>query len=317
MKLSLFIKCAACVAAMVSVSSCHHKDLYEDHTVGLDVVFDWRKAPDASPRSMAFYLYPSGGGKELDYNFPNSTGGHIVVPFGSYHSLCMNNDNTDWVCLRNISDVDAFEVYTRDVKRLSAYGFDAYALPRSADASSERVAETPGMIWSTKGDDVELRLSDRQKTLVLYPEEAVCHYTVDIEDVENIEYIDGSGLDGLLSGMAEGYVTGKMCSTSTSVTMPFVLVVNTEDNQLHSEFLTFGECPEATSPHTLSVYMVLTDGSKWYYTFDVTRQVQDAPDPRHVHIVLKGLKLPKPINSGGGLIPDVDDWQTENVDIKM
>lgn len=311
------IKSVSCAVVLLSLSSCHHKDLYDDHTVGLDVVFDWRNAPDASPKSMALYLYPSTGAKELDYNFPNSTGGHIVVPFGSYHSLCMNNDNTDWVCLRYTSDVEAFEVYTRDVHSLSVYGFEAYSLPRSSDSDDERVAETPGMLWGIRGDEVELRLSDKEKTLVMYPEEAVCHYTVDIEDVDNLEYLDGSGLDALLSGMAEGYVTGRKCATSTPVSMPFILVADAAARHLHSEFLTFGECPEATSPHTLSVYMVLTDGSKWYYTFDVSSQVHESPDPHHVHIILKGLRLPKPINSGGGLKPDVDDWQTEKVDIEM
>ena len=76
-------------------------------------------------------------------------------------------------------------------------------------------------------------------------------------------------------------------------------------------------CPSARKTHTLTVYAVLSDESKWYYTYDVTDQIHSAPDRRDVHIVLDGLPLPKPIVNGGGFQPDVDDWQSVNVDIEM
>ena len=65
------------------------------------------------------------------------------------------------------------------------------------------------------------------------------------------------------------------------------------------------------------MYAVLADDSKWYYTYDVTDQIHNAPDPRNVHIVLDGLPLPKPIVNGGGFKPTVKEWQTVDVDIQM
>lgn len=79
--------------------------------------------------------------------------------------------------------------------------------------------------------------------------------------------------------------------------------------------LTFGH--KAGNNHTLTVYAVLADGSKWYYAYDVTDQIHSAPDPRNVHIVLDGLPLPKPIVNGGGFQPEVEDWQTVPIDIEM
>jgi len=49
----------------------------------------------------------------------------------------------------------------------------------------------------------------------------------------------------------------------------------------------------------------------------VTRQVDDAADPRDVHILLDGLPLPKPIVNGGGFHPTVDEWQNIYVDVPM
>ena len=40
-------------------------------------------------------------------------------------------------------------------------------------------------------------------------------------------------------------------------------------------------------------------------------------DGRHVHIVVDGFKLPKPITNGGGLQPNVDEWESVDVDIEM
>ena len=69
--------------------------------------------------------------------------------------------------------------------------------------------------------------------------------------------------------------------------------------------------------HHLTVYAVLSDGSEWKHTYDVTEQVHTAPDPRNVHILLYGLPVPKPIANGGGFRPNVSEWETEEENIEM
>lgn len=56
---------AVAVLAVLSLTSCEHKDLCHDslHVVNVKVVFDWRKAPDAAPASMSLYLFPTHGGR--------------------------------------------------------------------------------------------------------------------------------------------------------------------------------------------------------------------------------------------------------------
>ena len=307
---------------ILTVTSCHHKDLCFDHTHTLEVnvVFDWRNAPDAEPASMSAYFFnASGETAPLRYIFTDRYGGHIDISHGQYSALCMNADDTDWAHLRNMSDIESSEIYTAETDELSVYGLSARSVPRAEGAEDERIVATPGMLWADRQDSIAIPYTDSDdvRTITLYPEECVCHYTVDILDVENLKYVSGGSVDATVSGMSEGFLYGKRKTTDTRVTLPFTMKENSGKNALHGEFLTFGESQDHDYRHVLSVYMYLTDGSKWYYNFDVTDQIHTAPDPRHVHIVVSGLKLPHPISSGGGLIPEVDDWQTEKIDISM
>ena len=85
---------AVAVLAVLSLTSCEHKDLCHDslHVVNVKVVFDWRKAPDAAPASMSLYLFPTHGGEALRYEFTDRNGGIIRVPVGHYDAFCLNSD---------------------------------------------------------------------------------------------------------------------------------------------------------------------------------------------------------------------------------
>ena len=101
-----------------------------------------------------------------------------------------------------------------------------------------------------------------------------------------------------------------------TVTLPFDMTSDRASN-IYAEFYTFGYPAASTAPQYLMVYAILNDGKKYSFTYDVTAQIHEAPDPKNVHIVLDGLPLPKPIDNGGGFAPTVDDWNTEEVEISM
>lgn len=308
----------------LTFSSCHHKDLdiEVNDRYEIYVNFDWRNAPDATPESMLAYFFPATGAPEMLYTFSDPAGGKISIPYGQYSGIGINGDNADRMGMRNTHDPDLFEVYVRDAENLQAYSIASRSVPRAEGAEGERMAKTPGMVWSDRRDNIAL---DREslsgnngvKIINFYPEEAVCHYTVDILDIEHSDYLHGSEIDATLSGMAEGYLQGKRSTTDVAVTMPFTLKIQDDGQQLHSEFLTFGECSTTSRRHFLTVYVYLTDGTKWYHSFDVTDQVTTAPDPRHVHIVIRGLDLPQPIEGGSGFKPDVNDWNDININLPM
>ncbi len=317
MKKTLAIFCA--LAAMLLATSCHHKDLIYDLTprVSINVVFDWRNSPDTTANSMAVYMYDHSTGTPLRYIFDNPNGGPLSIPFGIYDGLTIDGDCTDWADLRHTEAADQFELRTTDADVLEAYGIVTHSMPRAEGTDAERVAHTPSRTWTNRQNDIDLSPGITDKTITFYPEEITCHYTVDIYDVENISSIHGASLDATLSGMAEGYAEGAHHTTDNHVTMPFVLTADAPAKSLHGEFLTFGECNSTHCSHTMTVYMIMNDGTKRYYNFDVSQQVSTAPDPRNVHIVVHGLTLPQPMTEGGALRPVVDEWEAVYIDMHM
>lgn len=307
---------AAFPAVALLMGSCHHKNL-EPYvpTSDLQVVFDWTKAPDAKPASMAFYLYRDDGTDYTRYMFDNAQGGYIRAAAATYHALCLNSDNTDWARVRNEGSASTFELYTLDASELSAQGLRTDVVPRARGAEDERVAATPGMLWGSATESIRLSDEGGHQIIRMYPEEKICHYTVDVVEVENATSVSG-GLDATLSGMAQGYMHGLERASETPATMAFTLQrVADSDNSLHAEFLTFGECPTTEAAHTLTIYVVLRDGRKQYFTVDVADQIRTAADPKHVHIVVRGLKLPK--IQQGGFHPHVKDWEHVEINLNM
>lgn len=177
----------------------------------------------------------------------------------------------------------------------------------------------PDMLWSDHAEGIGLNQETAAPTITLYPAVSVCRYTVEIRNAKNLKYVSGVGssISGLAGGLLPG--AGADALTGERVTIPFDAVTGKdkdgEKTVITGGLLTFGH--KTGNNHTLTVYAVLTDGSKWYYTYDVTDQIHSAPDPRNVHIVLDGLPLPKPIVNGGGFQPEVEDWQTVPIDIEM
>lgn len=311
---------AIMAATAAAMTGCNHKDLDYDvePTTEVRVVYDWRYAPEAQPASMALYLFDTEGSRSpMMFSFTGRDGGRVHVPFTTYGALGFNNDITDWAVMADEFDIDRQGIFTRKASELAAYGLRTASIPRARGTEDEPVVSTPGMIWADRADNITVDRSRDTCIITLYPEECVCHYTVDVLNVKNIEYIHGALLDATLSGMADGYMTGACEPSGGKATMPFTLAPDAATASLHGEFLTFGINPRSEAAHIMSVYMYMTDGSRWHYTFDVSKQVDDAPDPTHVHIVVSNLDLPAPISGGGGLIPDVNDWNTVHIGIDM
>lgn len=313
---------------MALLTACDHKELslYAIPSVDIQVRYDWRNAPDADPESMKAVFYRADGQayeqEPVSVSFPGRNGGYLRLPPGTYHALSHNSDIYTWAHIRGDEDMESYEVYTDGLDRLLVTGVDISQIPRSPEAPSERIALTPGMMWNNPQRNITIDPNPSSPvTIVFSPEEAICYYDITIINVKNLQYLNDSRLDATISGMAEGFYHGSHKPTSVPITMAFTLYSayrsESPDNTIKSYFYTFGE-PAGLSPkHTVSIYMLFEDGTAGSYHYDVTDQVHKASDPRHVHIVLDGLTLPKPITNGGGFHPSVTEWESEEIPVDM
>lgn len=305
----------AALAALVG-TSCEHKELCYDHshTTDVRVVFDWSAAPDATPETMSLYLFPQTGGDPLRYEFTDRQGGTITVPAGRYAALCLNSD-TERILFRNMNAPDTFEAYTGESNPLAMLGVRSDDAPRAEGAEQERTVTSPDVLWSASAQDIELFQGVADQVITLHPTLSVRSYTVEILNAENLEYVQA--LSGTLSGLSCGLLLADKRLTSEAVTIPFAAAATEDLTGIEGGLLSFGPAAVTDGSQKLVIYAVLENGEKWYYTYDVTDQVRTASDPYHVHILLDGLPLPKPLVNGGGFQPGVDGWQEVYVDIAM
>ncbi len=308
-----------CICITLLSASCEHKELCFDHghIVNLKVTFDWQYAPEAAPATMSLYMFPEGGGEGMRYEFTDSKGGTIRIPIGNYKAFCFNSD-TEVIRYRNSESFETFELITRDAKALmgmQGLGFSSSGVPRANGTEGERIAFSPDLLWSDRTEQIEITEANAPANLTLYPQSVVNTYTIEVRNVANLKYV--RALSGSLSGLTEGYLPSTGGLGDDRVTIPFEVTYTAGEDKIRGSLRTFGHCYDTAVDHILVIYAVMSDGSKYYYTFDVTNQMHSASDQRNIHIVVDELPLPKPITNGGGFRPDVGGWSSVDIDIDM
>ena len=135
---------------------------------------------------------------------------------------------------------------------------------------------------------------------------------------DNLQYTNGIG--GAISGVAASRFIASGELGGQTVTEAFS-VSKGGDAVLEASVNIFGIDTALTdTPHLLTIYAVLADGSKWYYTIDVTdkiRQASQQEDDGTIMIEVDGLPIPKPIINGSGFQPTIDTWQGVEIEVGM
>lgn len=294
-------------------TSCEHKELCYDHShlAEVEVIFDWKNAPEADPESMRLYLFPVDGGEMIPFEFAGKQGGTFKIQPGRYRAICVNND-TESILYRHFDSYDSFEAYVTD----AAMQLRSISLPRAEATAGQRAGNSPSLLYSDHLEEVEFFNKRGKQSFTMYPASMICHYTVEIRHVENREYLPEGNIFSTLSSMSGGWFMSQDQPTDEMVVLSFDLA-SAKDNSLFGDFYTFGYPAGSKELQQLVIYVIMSDGKKYYYTFDVTNQIHDAKDPKEVHIVIDTLPLPMPITNGSGFDLTVDDWETVYIDLPM
>ena len=308
--------CAWLIAWLITgtLSSCQHKELClpSSPTARVQVVFDWSTASGGPAEGMTAFFFPEQGGEPLRYDFGNPEGGTVNIPWGYYRVIYLNND-TETLLLRGTESYDTFEVYTRTTS--VGETMSTRTEPLGANPENAPVVMAPEQLWGGSRKGVYFVASEAASytlTLPVYSKTSV--YSIEVKGVENLKYVSSVGAS--FSGLSGSLFPGDDRPSSGRSVVPFPADSDGKST-ITGSTLVFGLSGSADTSRVLTLYLILADGSKYYYRFDVSEQVNNAPDKRHIRIVLEGLPLPKPIVNGGGFHPSVDKWDTEEVNLSV
>lgn len=300
-------------------ASCTHKELCYDHShvVEVNVEFIWNEVPAKSPASISVYFFPEEGGEPLRYEFTNPNGGRIRLEHGAYKAICLNSDTRN-VSIRNRNHFESFLISTKDATSmysLTSFGINTANIPKSATVEAERYALAPELVYTDCDTDIQISLLDENPTVQFYPKLITRNYTFEILNAPNLKWVHG--VSGTISSMSDGFSPSNGALSEECVTIPFDSYMNSSESTLTGGFTAYGYCPDIQQHHEFVIYAVLSDNSKWYYTYDVTEQIHNAPDPFNTHIVLDHIPIPKPVANGGGFKPSIGDWNSIEIEIQM
>ena len=307
------------------LTGCEYKDLcYDHHThaAQIHVTFDWQKAPNHTAKSMTvlFYNLDKPSQQPIRYDYP-LTGGTATLEPGRWRAVTYNND-TEAILYRNMGDEDAIEAYTRRSSIEEGTQLSRAGMPRANGTEEEPVILEPDPLWGCRSEAFTLGVNEHDAELVLYPEPRFQTITIDIINVPNLQYTGSFG--GAVSGLAASRFMASGTVSEQKATQAFS-ISRAGETTLRMTMNVFGHCPHLSegigNEHLLTVYAILADGTKWYYTIDVTDKIheasQQATEGGDISITVDGLPVPKPIVNGSGFKPTIDGWQGVEIEVGM
>ena|GEM_PF-525210 len=313
-----------------TVSSCiYDGEGYCPDRLAFTIENDWHKCHDAAPEGMAYIFFPDDNSEPWRFDFAGRNAGRVNMALGNYQFLSFNDDTSN-VLFRNDDVYDSYEAYTSEKDLLGSIpqAERGVSLPRSSD---ERTVGCPDMMWgcaygafSLKYDGVRFVASPTVQTgspaiyspdfvLTATQRPLTARYTFRVEDIENLSGV--KSMSAALSGMA----ASMLLASGAKESYPSTLSLNAsvlDASTAGGEFCTFGIPDNPSAENILSLFVVIKDGRRFCYQFDVTGQVRSAPDPMNVSIIVRGLEIEKPETGGNaGFDVAVDGWETVIVNI--
>lgn len=292
------------LALVISTAACEHKPLcwHHPHTGMLKVDFAWWDAPEGEERvsSMALYVYPRNGDAIKRIDFPGTAGGIIELMVGDYDFLCLNSD-TETLLYEDTEKHSTFKVYTREAHPLSGMEVradggdfnlsdDYENIKRAEGTEDERVSRECEDAYGHAVEAIHVHGDPGvMQVVTMYPKMLTVHVHVIIEDVGCLDIVEK--ISGTLSGLSGRVRVADSKRVGEHNIVPFSLLP-TDEHTLEGYFVTFGHCPDDIKKfHKLAVYAVTEDDDHRFFDYDVTEQVEEAPNQKYITIIVKGLDI--------------------------
>lgn len=311
MKAALKTWLAAVVLSGATLVSCSHKDIAcpGSEVRGIDVVFEWTRAPEAKPEGMTLMFFPLGAREQVwRFDIAGADGGSVEIPTGTYRMIAFNNDDASV----RITDTQSFDGMTASARNTDRDMFGTTGMLYRAEV--EYLEVTPcGVSYSA--DDGSCKECPRSVVRAL-PDSVCTVYDIRVSDIKGIGRVKKAY--AALSGTDSSLRLGPMISENHDDYLYAPMVLSAPDSLMTASADAF--TPTALSgPYTLTVAVTRTDGKSFSKSFALTDQMMNSISPRHVFIEIKGLVIPEgdtPGSDVGDIDVIVDGWTTIEIDLE-
>lgn len=278
---------------------------------------------------MAYLFFPDDGSAPWRFDFPGLTAGLVKLDVGNYKFLCFNDDTYN-VRFRHENSYEGIEAYTDECELLAPLG--DYGTNQPQPDATERVVKSPDMMWGCAYGffrlwydgvrfstshlplDITRQIFSSKAVLTVRMRPLTARYRCRIKEVENLAGVRLMG--AALSGMAGSMNMASGAKSDYPVTFPFK-VDKADAATIEGRLFTFGILDTPDAQNILHLYVVLRDGRKFSYEFNVTEQVRGAPNPMDVTVTVRGLRLEESGDEEGGAFNvSVDGWDTVTINIR-
>lgn len=302
------------ILSLLTLTSCEHRPLCFDHSYVADVrvEFQWNDSEEPCP-VMVVWFFPIRDCEDdmripERYELSGSTGGYVRLPAGPYECLAYNGDTE-----RNRDYGETFgSLYITtgpDVILSYEERQDENTIPVAPGTENHDVRLSADRLWRDRVAqftvlDSRPHASPLHQVVTFAPEEVTTNIYVIVKNVKKLT--PGTGMRAVITSVSERFLPGPSLPDGNPVTVPFNMTADATSDpptSLTGKLIVFGHCHDTRQTHYVSLYHTKT---KQAYHFDVTGQMESAPDPRNIYIIIDGKDIDP--DGSGGLGVYVGDW---------
>lgn len=283
------------------------------------------------PENMRVDLYDPETAQLVYTDYVGPHGGYIHPAPGTY-DMIVYSIGSESTIVHNEHDYNEIEAYTNEVSAFIKGQLSEFLTKRSK-AARERFSKAPATYEDepvvNQPDHIFIGWYHNLEIPVIYVDdpdvevyvEVDAHtivetWMVEVRNVEGAQWV--GGVTSLMSGQKGSVHMGPNVHTEKVVSVLFDMKLEEKEDGskcLKGKLNTFGVHPDNIAGATLDLNLKDTGGEDHIFHYDVTDQFYD--NEEHYILIDEKIVIEEPKATGGGFIPEVDEWDEIRTDINL
>lgn len=263
------------------------------------------------PSMMRVMFFDNETGKFSTQAFVPPTGGTVNVVPGRTYDVLVYNFDTESTIIYDENEFGNIYATTNSIPE----NYRDILKSRGSKYDNERIVFEPDHLFAGCLNDVYIPAKGTESDRIVLEVEAstvVESWTLLINKVKGVEWI--SSVHGVISGLSEGNKLSANRKMDGEVSVFFETLETGSDGVLKVRFNTFGYLPEMKQ--ITSIVIIDISGKGHEFNIDTSEWFIDNEE-QVIEIITDKIVIEKPETGegGGGLQPDLDDWENIETDI--